>query len=390
MLPGIRKKTLGAQLSFLARGPQAALDTPTVHEFVLSHTSKLQPRDCPSNWMPPKSPNLLKSSACSPPLLPPPQTSGSPSTMAAPAHLLLKPEAWEPSWMRPPLHQAPSVQPRAWECRLPHCSDAHCGAACWTQVPQPAGPHGSPRALWPVPVHTHAHALLCGLWNLLHVTGTTVFNRLKLPHPPGLLPLPPCPSDSSHLRASAKVPLPQLRSPPSLSCLSAGPLQAYSQLSTWPAPATLTREPVTCSPGICPVTRTTVPPQCKGRRGEDVRAGGRGEERAHGQEERACGQERRGEGTWAGGEGTRAGGEGVWVGEERRGEGTWAGGEGVRAGEERVRGRERRGRTGRRRGCTGRRGEGVRAGEERACGRERRAEERAHGRRGEGTGAGEG
>ena len=363
MLPGIRKKTLGAQLSFLARGPQAALDTPTVHEFVLSHTSKLQPRDCPSNWMPPKSPNLLKSSACSPPLLPPPQTSGSPSTMAAPAHLLLKPEAWEPSWMRPPLHQAPSVQPRAWECRLPHCSDAHCGAACWTQVPQPAGPHGSPRALWPVPVHTHAHALLCGLWNLLHVTGTTVFNRLKLPHPPGLLPLPPCPSDSSHLRASAKVPLPQLRSPPSLSCLSAGPLQAYSQLSTWPAPATLTREPVTCSPGICPVTRTTVPPQCKGRRGEDVRAGGRGEERAHGQEARACGRERRGEGRVHR--------------RERRG---CAGG----------RGEQRRGRTGRRRGYAGGRGEGERLGEERAGGRGegvRAGEERREGARVGGEGA---
>ena len=72
--PGIRKKTSGAQLSFLARGPQAALDTPTVREFVLSHTSKLQPRDHPSNWMPPKTPSLLKSSPGSPPLLPPPQT----------------------------------------------------------------------------------------------------------------------------------------------------------------------------------------------------------------------------------------------------------------------------------------------------------------------------
>lgn len=133
MLPGIRKKTLGAQLSFLARGPQAALDTPTVHEFVLSHTSKLQPRDCPSNWMPPKSPNLLKSSACSPPLLPPPQTSGSPSTMAAPAHLLLKPEAWEPSWMRPP-------------CTRPHQSSPGLGnAASHTARTPTAGPPAGPR-----------------------------------------------------------------------------------------------------------------------------------------------------------------------------------------------------------------------------------------------------
>lgn len=142
--PGMRKKTLGAQLSFLSRGPYPVLDTPTVYESVLSHTSELQPRDCPSNWMPPKTPNFLKSSACSPPLLPPPQTSGSPSTKAAPAHLLLKPEAWEPSWMHPPLHLAPSAQPRAWECRLPNRSEAHCAAACWTLVPQPAGLHSSP------------------------------------------------------------------------------------------------------------------------------------------------------------------------------------------------------------------------------------------------------
>lgn len=79
-------------------------------------------------------------------------------------------------WTRPPLHLAPSVQPRAWECRLPNHSEAHCAAACWTQVPQPAGPHNSPPGpLRPVPLHAHTHALLCSLQNLLHVTGTTVF-----------------------------------------------------------------------------------------------------------------------------------------------------------------------------------------------------------------------
>lgn len=130
---------------------------------------------------------------------PTPDFPGSPSTTAAPAHLLLKSEAWEPCG-----HARP--------CTWPHQSSPGLGNAASQTTLRPTAlpPAGlrCPNLLG----HTTAPPAPCGLSLCMHTptlssaafrTSCTLqgppSSRLNPPHPRGLLPPPPCPSDASHL-----------------------------------------------------------------------------------------------------------------------------------------------------------------------------------------------